>query len=843
MTPAAMATRTILLLGALALSAGLGAAAPRPAPDGFLTDLDRMGRYFEEHPELKTRRSTGWKPYNRARWFSANRVENGRPVDPRVRWDAWEVRKEREGQRLDGAAWFEVGPTNLSGRILALAFHPTDPLTVYVGAASGGLWKTTDGGDTWTPKADAIPSIAIGGVGVSVRDPNIVVIGTGEGTINSDTQSGVGILRSTNGGDTWLPTNVTYDVSSSTGFHFLEVNPVTGTMLAGERDGMWRSTDDGMTWTRVRPSGEYFDAEWKAGTNRVYTIGGGTIWGGNTLQVSTDDGATWTTFGSGLPSASLIGKAKLSVCRGTPSTLFAHLCSSSDFSTLGVYRSTNDGATWSARNTSLNAARGQGWYNLTVAADPSNPDRVLIGGVENWGSSDGGLTFLEVGDGYGLGTQDALHWDHHVLEYEPGSDSNLWAGTDGGVWRSTDDGATWYSRREGINTYQFYDIGVAQSDPSALLGGTQDNGVPGRVTLDTWFTSTLFADGFVTHVDPANADVVYSEWQWGNHVKSTDGGDSWFDIQTGLGPNSGQWLAPTDLDPSDASRLFTSTTAGIYRTTDGGMLWNRVSTHTAVWISISPVNGNIVWTVEGTPRRTTDGGASWITTAAYGFATGGAATKVLAHPANANAAFVTFGGYAAGAHVALTTNLGATWSNVTGDLPPQPVNCIVVDPQFTNDWYLGTDVGVWKSTNGGAAWLPFGDGLPNVVVSDLEIRDATRKLVAGTYGRGAWEAGISGVAGVADLTSGPRNLMLDPPFPNPARGDILLRFAARHEGNAELAVYDVAGRLVQDFGVVARGDGVIRMVAWSTETVTPGAYFAVLRAGDATLTRKVIVAR
>ena len=543
-----------------------------------------------------------------------------------------------------------------------------------MGAASGGLWKTTDGGDTWVPKADRIPSIAIGGIGVSVHDPDIVVIATGEGTLNIDTQAGVGILRSTDGGETWNPTNVAYDVIASKGFHFLEVNPLTGTMLAGERDGMWRSTNDGANWTMVRPSGEYFDAEWKPGTSRVYALGGASIWGGTTLQVSTNDGLTWTSSMSGLPDASTIGKSKLSVCRGTPSTVYLHLSSASDFSTLGVYRSTNDGATWSARNTTLNAAHAQGWYNLTIVVDPNDPDRVIVGGVENWGSSDGGASFTEVGDGYGLGTDTALHWDHHALEYEPGSNSNLWAGTDGGVWKSTDDGATWISRREGVNTYQFYDIGVAQSDPAATLGGTQDNGVPGRVTVDTWFTSNLFADGFVTSVDPGNAQIIYSEWQFGNHVKSTDGGESWFDIQSGLGASTGEWLAPTDLDPSNANRLFTETTSGIYRTTNGGSSWSQVSSHSAVSISISPVNAEVVWTVEGNPRRTTNGGTTWTTTAAYGFPTGGSPTRILAHPTNASEAVVTFGGYAAGAHIARTVNMGATWSNVTGDLPPQPVN-------------------------------------------------------------------------------------------------------------------------------------------------------------------------
>ncbi len=831
----------LVALCLLALTAGPAASAPPPEHDAFLTDLDRMERYFEEHPELKTRPSTGWKPFNRAKWFRTPRVERGVTADPQRRWDAWEVKRQREAGQLGRAAWFELGPVNLSGRVLALAFHPTDPLTVYAGAASGGLWKTTDGGDTWSPRTDELPSLAIGGVGVSVNDPDIVVIGTGEGTLNADAVSGVGILRSTDAGGTWSPTNVTYAVDSGTGFHFIEVNPSTGTMLAGERSGMWRSTNDGATWTKVRASGDYWDAEWKTGTSRVYTIGGGSTFGGNLMQVSTDDGATWTNTTSGLPSSSSIGKAKLSVCRNTSATIFVHLSSSSTYGTLGVYRSTNDGATWSLRNNTTNAGGGQGWYNLTMAVDPDNASRVIMGGVENFASSNAGTNFSEVGDGYGLGTDTALHWDHHVLEYEPGSTSNVWAGTDGGVWRSTDDGATWTSRREGMGTYQFYDISVAQSDPEYIVGGAQDNGVPGRVVMDTWFTSNLFADGFVCNISPADANLVYSEWQFGNHVKSTDGGNSWFNIQTGLG--SGDWLAATDLDPSNSNRLFTDTNAGIYRTTNGGSSWSQVSTHSAIWISISPADGNVVWTVESTPRRTTNGGTSWTIASAYGFGTGGSPTKILAHPTDASTAFVTFGGYGVGAHVARTTDLGATWTNVTGDLPAQPVNCIAVDPMFPAEWYIGTDVAVWKSTDGGTTWLPFSDALPNAVVTDLEIRNTARKLVAGTYGRGAWEVSITGGAtDVTRLEAEPRNLMLDPPFPNPARAAVTLRFAARHDGPAELAVYDVAGRLVRDLGTVT-ADGVIRSATWVTEGVTPGAYFAVLRAGEAKITRKVVVTR
>jgi hypothetical protein len=488
-------------------------------------------------------------------------------------------------------------------------------------------------------------------------------------------------------------------------------------------------------------------------------------------------------------------------------------------------------------------AGGQGWYNASIACDPNDVDRVIAGGVRAYGTSNGGQTFSIIGDGYGLGTETALHWDHHAAVYEPGSNSNVWVGSDGGVWKSTDDGDTWNSRREGIATYQFYDICVAQSDPDVTFGGTQDNGVPGRDGVDTWFTSNLFADGMICNVSPVEADLVYAESQGGGHVRSTDGGLSWLDITNGIS-GSGNWVTPVDMDPSSDVRLYTGTSAGIWRTNSGGNLWQNVASHTARWIHVSDANTDCVWTVNtGVPRVSTDRGNNWTTAANYGFSTG-SPTKVYAHPTDPLAAFVTFSGFGGGdAHVAMTTNLGSSWTNVTGDLPSQPVNCMIVDGANPTEWYIGTDTGVWLSTNGGTNWTPFGTSLPNAVVSDLEIRDDARKLVAGMYGRGAWEIGITGIAtGVeTQIAAETRHLMLDPPNPNPVSTQTVLRFAARHAGPISLSIYDVQGRVVSRLAELSAGDGVVRRAPWFTDDVSSGVYFAVLSDGVQSVTRKLVV--
>jgi hypothetical protein len=313
----------------------------------------------------------------------------------------------------------------------------------------------------------------------------------------------------------------------------------------------------------------------------------------------------------------------------------------------------------------------------------------------------------------------------------------------------------------------------------------------------------------------------------------------------------GAWVTPVDQDVTRRKRLYTSTNHGIFRTTDTGSSWENVAAHTATWISFSPVNGDVIWTAGVSARYTTDDGASWTQAAAFPGAPGDL-TKILAHPTDVSSAFVTFSGYSPGLpHVMLTTDMGASWQDVTGDLPDQPVSAIAVDPMNTAHWFIGTDVGVWVSADGGSSWVPFDTGLPNAVVCDLEIQAATRKLFAGTHGRGAWEIDITSILSLdpedegpaADIDVAPQRLMLDPPRPNPIRREATLRFAARHEGEVVLEVYDLAGRRVSEVARVPRGDGIIRRATWYADDVANGVYFVVLRAGENRTARKLVVAK
>jgi hypothetical protein len=206
----------------------------------FQERLESMARVFEANPEMKLQKGSGWKPYNRLKWFYEQRTLNGELPPPGARWAAWERKRELEAQvGRARATWFALGPTNLAGRMLAIDFDPSNPTTVYAGGADGGVWKSTDNGDTWLPRSDELPSIAVGGLAVSKTDPDIIVIGTGEATLNIDRVTGVGILRSTDAGATWLTTSLTLNPGSTHGFHVVRSGP-DGSFLAGASDGLYR---------------------------------------------------------------------------------------------------------------------------------------------------------------------------------------------------------------------------------------------------------------------------------------------------------------------------------------------------------------------------------------------------------------------------------------------------------------------------------------------------------------------------------------------------------------------------------------------------------------------------
>ena len=330
----------------------------------------------------------------------------------------------------------------------------------------------------------------------------------------------------------------------------------------------------------------------------------------------------------------------------------------------------------------------------------------------------------------------------------PGNNNTVMIGGDGGMYLSTNDGQSFSYRSTDLVTYQFYDICVNDGPlPYFVMGGTQDNGTDKWSGTTNW-SNGLGADGMVCNVGSVAGTTVYAESQFGNHYRNDNSGiGSWTPINGGI-TGSGVWVTPVAVDPSNDAHAYTSTSNGMFRTSNSGFSWTNVAPHNAIWISISPQNGNVVWTTTGPTKVSTDDGSTWTDASPYGFQTGGA-TKILAHPNDAASAVVVFSSYSSDvAHVALTQDYGVTWIDRTGDLPGLPCNAVAINPSNDLQWFVGTDVGVWESEDAGLHWSPFDSGLPNAVVEDLEIQNSLQKIVAGTHGRGAWEADIPSGGGV-----------------------------------------------------------------------------------------------
>ncbi len=822
-------------IGFLSVVLAHSAPALPESPNSVDAWIRQMEAHFDVRADLKETKGSGWKPFNRIKWLHEGRSSaSGGKSEALARWRVLgraEMLKAARGGRSE-PQWRCLGPTNIAGRILAMAFRPGEPKVMYAGAASGGIWRSIDGGQAWQPVDDALPTLSVGAIAIPVNAPNTIIIGTGEPTVGRDGIYGLGILRSIDAGQTWQQTNVVQDpFLPRMGYHAIEVNPRTGVLLAAGSEGILRSEDNGANWTTVVSGGNWTDVKWRPGSSdsalAVQEYGG--------VFLSADGGVTYQQVIGGLPNpADMGGLAKIAWSESDSRSVYLGCSAADSFTVLGIYRSTDCGATWELRSRPTYFYGFQGFYNNTIVVSPSNPMAVLVGGLGISRSSDGGSTWQGVGYN--------VHVDHHAIAYRPGSATEIWVGTDGGVFRSGDSGLTWEDRNAGLVTLQLYDACSAPWDSTVGYGGAQDNGIPRYLGTGEW-SENFGGDGMICHCDPSNPLHAYSEYQRGYRISTQDGFATWSEITRGLvGPE--RWVAPLDMDLHDPMHLVTATQTGIYSTMNGGNLWSRIGDgNDVVSIALSPIASSRIWAQErssGKVRTSTDGGETWTVTQAAPFARIGG-TKILADPRDSVAAYCTYLHHPARPPLVLrTTDGGTTWSDVTGDLGEQSVNTIAVDPTDSRRWFAGTDIGVWTTENAGLTWRPYGLGLPNVLVLDLEFRGLSGELRAATFGRGLWSINTN-MEGVVQppLAS---HAFLSIATGNPAGRQISLRFASQAGAHQQVSVYSIAGREVATL-VNGISDGLNHLVTWKPVLVPAGVYIAVLRTRSSQVARKIVLLR
>ncbi len=654
--------------------------------------------------------------------------------------------------------WESVGPTNIPGRITDIASHPVEFSTVYAGAAAGGVFKSNDKGISWTAIFDDVGTYSIGAIAIDPNDRNTIYVGTGEPSAAIDDYEGNGVYKSIDAGDNW--TYVGLDSTALIGRIVIDpLHPDTvyvaalGKVLGSNRSaqrGVYRSENGGISWDRilfVDSGAGCVDIALHPSTGTVFAA----IWDVyegplSALWRSSDHGDTWEMLsgnGGGLPAPANTGRIGVTVDPQSNTVYSIHIDGSSR-DLMGLYKSTDLGNTWTRTNDGVldGTFGGFGWYFGQVRVAPGNPDLVYSLGVQLYRSSDGGNSWENV-------TYES-HVDHHAMWIHPYNSAVVYGGCDGGVYFKQNNDPAWNVRKNMPNT-QFYAITVDPNNADKIYGGTQDNGTMRTLTgsTDDW-TEIYGGDGFYCIVDHTNSDIMYAESQYGNLSKSTDGGYNWYWAQNGITPSPDEphgWSTPVVMDPNNHLVLYYGTDR-VYRTSDGADLWTAISPSLSAryltTIGVSAIDDQVVYagSRDGAVWGTTDGGANWDDL------TAGLpdrwVTRLTPDPFTASRVYVTLSGYITDGsslpHVFRSDDYGATWSDISSNLPDAPVNDLLVDPMDEAFLYAGTDVGVFVSPDTGATWALLGTGMPVTCIADLEIHENTRKIVAGTHGRSMFQA-------------------------------------------------------------------------------------------------------
>jgi photosystem II stability/assembly factor-like uncharacterized protein len=761
-------------------------------------------------------------------WFYAQRAYPYDYIKPEIYRQVLnqaQLLREKPTQTRSLNAWQLAGPVNIGGRIPSIAVHPAEPETIYIGAAAGGIFKTTDNGLTWKSIFDSQPALAIGDVEIAPSNRQVVYAGTGEpngggGSVNYE---GLGIFKSRDGGITWQKAGL--ENTGSIGRIAIDPNNANRVFVAAmgylyqksSDRGIYRTLDGGASWKKVlyvtdstggidltihptNPDTIYVALWERSRTVQTRNYGGPS--GG--IFRSTDGGDTWTELTNGLPPDDF-GRIAVSVSPKDPSIVYALMTNTVGFYK-GIYRSTDNGNTWTKMdpNNKLSGIfSSYGWWMCRIIADPNNANRIYALGLDIFRSDDGGVNWQPVSSG--------VHVDQHALWINPADSRNILAANDGGLYSTTDDARTW-RHFTNLPITQFYTCEIDENYPAKLLGGTQDNGTPATSTgrLDDW--QVIYGgDGFVCLVDPTDSRYVYAEFQFGNIARSTDGGKTFKAAITGINNSElRNWNTPIVFSPDNPSILYTGTTK-LYRSTDRAVTWkpfspnlnndtygtNGVNYSTISTISVSSKNPDIIYvgTDDANVWITTDGGTNWkkINTGLPNRVI----TKVAADPYDANIAYVTVSGFRWREyipHVFKTTNQGATWQAISGNLPEAPVNDIIVDPLIRNTLYIATDVGVYTSTTDGKTWQPLGADLPLVPVLDIRLHNPSRKLIAATFGRSMYTYDLKPLTSAEDIDNQSFSLKITPSILTKSSTIEITSTTTRH---VHLDVFDATGRHIK----------------------------------------------
>ncbi len=673
--------------------------------------------------------------------------------------------------------WYELGPAPTGnedmyvGRVSALACSLTDPSLYYAAGADGGVWRTTDGGVSWTPLTDHMPTTSIGALAIDPTDENVIYVGTGEANYANHSRYGLGLYKSTDGGDTWV--QLAEDTFAGRCFSKIVVNPLDPLILYASITraggfpelaaakghpgatgplGVFRSDDGGVTWVHLingLPNLSATDLTMYPGDPNILYAGIGRIFGDpdNGIYKTTDGGAGWTKLtGNGLPTT-IVGRISVAVAPSDPTRVYTLITKPADASgggayVKGAYRSDDAGANWVSLPVGSMLQASYGWYLSVITVSPDDPDIVMMGGLTLRRSRQAGNTWATV---------TPPHVDMHALAWDAAG--RTLCGNDGGVHRTDDLGITWTALNDGLGVIQFYaGLSTHPTNEHVILGGTQDNGSNLRDEDSIVWRQVFGGDGGWTQIDQAAPNRMFVEYQGTRNVyRSTDGGNSFSYCGNGIDGNDRNcFLPPYLIDQTDPDRMLYGTQR-VYESLDGGSYWSAISDDLSDGdgairtLVIAPSDSNVVYaaTNDGNVLVSFDGGTNFELIADDVPGWPRVTREIFVDPSDPLTMYLAVA-YFDQTQIRRTRDAGQSWEALDATLPDIPVNTVAVDTRGLRPViYAGTDAGVYQSVDDGDSWHFFGEGLPNAAVIDLRLEIERDRLIVFTQGRGAWSIPVA----------------------------------------------------------------------------------------------------
>ena len=747
-----------------------------------------------------------------------------------MEWYNREIAKAKKSKSITSStSWTSIGPNNIGGRTIGFAIDPTDTSVIWLGSASGGLWKSTTGGigaSAYTFHPLGVPVLGVSSIAINPTNHLEMYAGTGEVYCDSSFAQGIvniratrgsygmGLFKSTDGGNTWTQT-INWSYQQNLGIWDVVINPLKpSTVYVAATTGVWKTTNSGANWVQVLTIPQVMSLTIHAVDTNILLCGVGNY--GSTLHGvyrTTNSGGTWAAVTNGLPAPLYHGRVTVSTYSGNNDHMYAHICDI--YNTIGLYKSTDKGATWT-QQTSQDLANYQGWYAKGVLMQPGNENNILVGGIDLWYSSNNGVSFNQL-DNQTFNQNNYMHTDIHGLIANPLNPNMVYILTDGGLFRSNDFGNTYYECTGGYITTQSYIGSISTTDTTKLLSGLQDNYTIGFVSNSNW-QAIVGGDGCYNAIDHTNDQVQYGAYQYLNVYQTTD---AWAFTSNQIlnepsnansNNNYAAFLAPYILSYSNTNFIYAGA-QDLLLSMNGGVNFNVMGN--------SPVNqGAWITCIAGSFTNTDSiyfATAPDTTIPFKMFVSGNQGTnvtditsglpnryprRIAVNPSNSAEVYIVFSGFGSG-HVYKSINSGGTWTNISTSLPDMPFECITVDPKHPTHLFAGCDFGAFYSTDDGATWTMYDTGFPDATeVFDLLVSPLDHYLYAFTYGRGQWKRDLSDInAGENDITVQNVSATM---FPNPATTDLHISISDFKSGNNyQLSIYNIQGQEVYNSNVQA----------------------------------------